>query len=137
MAYSNYLIKIGNYTIPEKFIQFDSYQVFLSTIDVDTYRDADGILHRDKVLPHKVAKVEFNTPYIYKKDFDTLMANIRSQYSDSTEKRIASVSVYIPETDAYVSNIAMYVPDITVKIYQKKSASEFIYEPVRIAFIGY
>lgn len=135
MAYSNYLIKIGTYTIPEKYIAFDTYNVLLSTNDLDSYRDANGILHRN-ALTHKVAKAEFNTPYINSAEFNTLMSNIRAQYSNATEKKIATAYIYIPETDSYVQT-SVYVPDITVKIYKKNSDGTFLYEPVRFAFIGY
>lgn len=130
------LIKLNGNALSEKYIAFDTYQVLLSTNDVDSYRDANGVLHREGVLEHKVAKAEFTTPYINSNDFNNLMSFIRGQYSNRIEKRIESVSVYIPETNSYETN-AMYVPDITVKIYKKNADGSFLYEPVRIAFIGY
>lgn len=135
MAYNNYLIKLNNYVIPEKFIQYGSYQVTFSTQDLDSYRDANGVLHRN-ALAHKVAKVEFNTPYINSKDFNTIMSLIRAEYSSAIEKKINSVSVYIPETNSYETN-AMYVPDVSVQIEKKNADGTFTYQPIRFAFIGY
>lgn len=140
--YSGFLIKVAKSdiskgrVIPEKYIQFASYNVTLSTQDSDSYRDADGVLHRN-VLDHKVAKVEFNTPYINSRDFNALMNVIQGAYTDSVAKRVGVASVYIPEIDDYVNGNAMYVPDITVQIHKKNKDGSFIYEPCRIALIGY
>lgn len=135
MAYNGYLLKLNGYTVPEKMIQYDSFNVLLSTTDLDSYRDADGYLHRN-ALSHKVAKVEFNTPILQSGDFETFMANVRSQYSNSTEKKILNCSVYIIETNSYVT-CDMYLPDITPSILKKNSDGSFLYNPVRFAFIGY
>lgn len=139
MAYQGYLIKIGNDKIEEKYVKFDSYNVLLSTNDVDSYRDANGKLHRN-ALAHRVAKVEFNTPYINSREFNRLMSMISSHYAGGDaqyEKKLTNVSVYIPETDSYINGVEMYVPDITVQIYKKNTDGTFLYDPVRIAFIGY
>lgn len=135
MAYNNYLLKLGTYIVPEKCIQYDSYNVLLSTTDLDSYRDANGVLHRN-ALSHKVAKVEFNTPIMNMSEFETFMANIRAQYSNAIEKRIANCSVYIIETNSYLT-CAMYLPDITPSILKKNSDGTFLLNPVRFAFIGY
>ena len=136
MAYSGYLIKVGTYTVPMDFIAYDSYSVLYSTTDLDSYRDADGVLHRN-ALEHKVGKVEFTTPYIKSSDFERLMQGIRSQYSSAVEKRVERVEFFIPELGVYQAQ-SMYVPDITVKINNvAKDNSGLVYEPVRIAFIGY
>lgn len=135
MAYNGYLLKLNGYTVPEKFIQYDSYSVLLSTTDLDSFRDADGTLHRT-ALAHKVAKVEFNTPIIHSKDFENIMANIRAKYSSAIEKKITNCSVYIIETNSYVT-CDMYLPDITPSILKKNSDGSFYFNPIRFAFIGY
>lgn len=139
MAYSNYLISLNGTPISDKYIKYDSYSVLYSTSDLDSYRDTEGKLHR-RALPHRLAKIEFETPPMYKSEFDTLMALLSSKYSSGDEyanqKRIANVSAFIPELNDYIS-ADMYVPDITVKIQQRKSNTEFIYAPTRIAFIAY
>lgn len=159
MAYNGFLLKVAKsnindgFIIPDKFIQVSSYQVTLATQDVDSYRDANGILHRDSVLSHKVAKIEFNTPYMNSRDFNAIMEKIRAEYTDSTNsnhyrdsvmKSFGAVSVYVPELDGYKTfakntdgSKAMYMPDITVQIHKRNADGSFIYEPCRIAFIGY
>lgn len=136
MPYAGYLIKVGNYTIPYKYIKFDSYSVFMSVTDLDSYRDANGVLHRN-ALSHKPNKCEFETRAMLDNiEFAQLMGNIRNQYTIANERK-ASVTLYIPEIDSYVTQ-DMYMPDPQPSIYRHDSASgKIFYNPVRLAFIGY
>lgn len=139
MAYSGYLIKVGTggsaYTIPLKYMRYETYQVTYYTQDLDSYRDADGVLHRN-ALQSRIGKIEFNTPIINNSDFETLMSNIRSQYSDPNEKR-ASVTFYVPEINDYVTQ-PMYIPDVVTKIRNvNENTNTISYTETRIAFIGY
>lgn len=141
--FDGYLIKIlGNedvntdYEIPYKFIKFDSYQVFQSTTDLDSYRDQTGALQRTALL-HKPVKVEFETPaMLTNEEFAAFMLQIRLRYINATEKKVLA-SVYIPETDQYELQY-MYIPDIQPSIYRyNKSMGKLQYNPIRIALIGY
>lgn len=136
MAYQGYLIKIGNYIVPFKYIKFDSYSALLSTTDLDSYRDADGKLHRN-ALSHKPSKAEWETPAMLDNEqFADLMRNIRNQYISAVEKN-ATVTMYIPEIDDYVTQ-EMYLPDVTVSIYRhNKDTGKLQYNSIRFAFIGY
>lgn len=60
MAYSGYLIKVGNYTIPLSIIRAETYSPYKSVTDLDSYVDANGYLHRN-ALEHIANKVEFET----------------------------------------------------------------------------
>ena len=133
MAFSNYLVKIGNYTIPNKYIKFDSWSSVYETLDWDSYRDMSGKLHRNALTERKI-KVEFTTPYIYKSDFDALMSNIRSQFTDAVEQK-GSVTAYIDELGDYVTQDA-YLVNVNPKVAQN-SPFGIIYQPTRICFIGY
>lgn len=133
MAYNNFLVQVGSYVIPMNFIKVESYSVTLSTMDLDPYRDANGLLHRN-ALAHKVANLSFDTPIMYQRDFASVMANIRSQFTNSTEKKL-SVTVYIPETDSYMTQ-DMYLPDVAVQILQN-SPNGLIYGNTNISLIGY
>ena len=74
--YQGYLIKVGNYTIPLSLIRADSYIVFRSITDLDSFVDADGHLHRN-ALDHTANKVEFETvPQMNNTEFAALMQNI-------------------------------------------------------------
>lgn len=136
MAFQGYLVKVGNYVIPYKYIKFNSYSVFMSITDLDSYRDSNGILHRT-ALEHKPNKAEFETPAMLTNDeFADLMSNIRANYTLASERR-AVVELYIPELDDYVSQ-DMYMPDIKPSIYRyNKDIGKLQYNSIRLAFIGY
>ena len=133
MAFSNYLVKIGTYTIPNKYIKFDSWRSIYETLDWDSYRDMAGTLHRNALSSRKI-KVEFTTPYMYKSDWDALMTAIRGQFTDSTEQK-GSVTAYIDELGDYVTQDA-YLVNVNPKVAQN-SPFGIIYQPTRICFIGY
>lgn len=136
MAYRGWLIKVGNYTIPaNKYIRAGSFVCAPHVQDLDSYRDANGKLHRD-ALEHIPVKVEFETPAMltdleYDADF---MANIRRNYINKTEKK-AIVTVYVPEYNDYVTQ-EMYMPDIEPTMYGNYGG-RIHYNATRIAFIGY
>ena len=136
MSFNGYLIKVGDYIIPFKYIKFDSYSVFMSITDLDSYRDANGKLHRT-ALQHRPNKVEFETPaMLTNDDFAVLMKNIQDNYTNEQEKK-AEVTAYIPEIDDYVTQ-EMYMPDVKVSIYRyNKENGKLQYNAIRLAFIGY
>ena len=135
MAYAGYLIKVGNYTIPaNKFIRAGSYKATLSVLDLDSYRDANGVLHRTS-LEHKVNKIEFETPaMLTNTEVAELMANIRGNYTIPAERRLMG-TIYVPELDEYVSQ-DMYMADPSFTIYGIFDGV-VKYNPIRIAFIAY
>lgn len=133
MAYSGFLIRAGNYTIPVKFIQLKSYKVTRNVMDLDSYRDANGVLHRT-ALEHVPIKIEFNTPYLTGEQMQELLKKIADNYISSEERKVM-ITAYVSETDEYVIQ-DMYMPDLEFTIYSIKGAT-IIYEPLRIAFIGY
>lgn len=133
MAFNNYLIKVGNYTIPNKCIKYDSWSSTYETLDYDSYRDENGDLHRNALANRKM-KVEFSTPYMFKSDFDSLMSGIRGQFISSTEQS-ANVTAYIDEMGDYVTQ-KCYLVNVNPKVAQN-SPTGIIYQPTRICFIAY
>ncbi len=134
MAYQGYLIKVGSYIIPTGIIKADSYYAYLNSQDLDSYRDADGVLHRT-ALPHFVGKVEFNTAdMLTNTEFAEFMRNIRANYINETERRV-SATMYIPELDDYITQ-NMYMSDIKPQMYFADK-NVIKYRSVRFAFIGY
>lgn len=134
MAYSGFLIKVGDYTIPHSWIRAETYSITKNEQDVDSYRDANGVLHRE-ALEHWAAKAEFETPPLKTNtEVAQFMSSISSQYINATEKK-AIVTLYIPELDEYVTQ-EMYVPSIQFPLY---SADQNVvkYNQFRVAFIGY
>lgn len=135
MAFEGYLLKVGDYEIPaDKYIKSQSYSVTRNIQDLDSYRDADGVLHRT-ALYHIPLKVEFETPsMLTNKDVAELFGNLQNNFSVDSERK-ASVTVYVPELDKYVTQ-DMYMPDPKFQMYG--IFDEVIkYNPIRIAFIGY
>ena len=134
MAYAGYLLKIGNYTIPLSLIKADSYQAYKSVTDLDSFVDANGVLHRN-ALSHFGYKCEFETvPMMDNRQFASLMSNIYAQFTDQIERK-ANCVIYIPETDSYVA-CEMYMPDIKPQLYYADD-SKIQFDAVRFAFISY
>lgn len=134
MAYAGYLLKIGNYTIPLSLIKADSYQAYKSVTDLDSFVDANGVLHRN-ALSHFGYKCEFETiPMMDNRQFASLMSSIYAQFTDQIERK-ANCVIYIPETDSYVA-CEMYMPDIKPQLYYADD-SKIQFDAVRFAFISY
>lgn len=135
MSYNGYLIKVGTYEISMKrFIAAESYQVTRNVQDLDSYRDANGVLHRN-ALEHAPIKVEFTTPaMLTNTEVAELMGAIRNQSTNTVERKY-NVSVYVPELDDYVTQ-DMYMPDPQFQIYGSYD-NKLTYKATRIAFIGY
>lgn len=135
MAYSGFLVKVGNYEIPaDKYIKTQSYKATLSVQDLDSYRDANGVLHRT-ALEHRVNKVEFETPaMLTNAEMSELFARIRENYTLPAERRFIG-TVYVPELDEYISQ-DMYMSDPQFTIYGIWG-DVIKYGSVRIAFIAY
>lgn len=132
--YEGYLVKVGSFVIPLSMIKADSYSVFMSVTDLDSYVDENGVLHRN-ALDHVANKCEFETrPMMNQDEFTYLMNGIRNNFTIPKERK-ASVKLYIPETNLYVTQ-DMYMPDIQPSMYLA-SATEIKYNAVRLAFIGY
>lgn len=131
MAFQGYLIKVGNYPIPLTYMKLESYKSAPDQRqDLDSFRDADGYLHRT-VLPHTATKVEFETPYMIMADFQRLMQGIRSNLT-GTLARDCTLTYYNEETDSYKSG-HFYMPGtMEYNMYNKN-----IYAPSRFAFIEY
>jgi hypothetical protein len=134
MAYAGYLIKVGDYIIPHNKIKAQSYSAYANVQDLDSYRDADGVLHRN-ALEHTPVKVEFETPdMMTNSEFADFVGNIRRNFTNATERKL-NASVYIPEYDNYVTQ-EVYMADIKPKM-RSTYGDKIHYEPIRFAFIGY
>lgn len=135
MSFAGYLVKAGDYTIPaDKYIKSQSYKVTLNVQDLDSFRDANGVLHRT-ALEHRVSKVEFETPAMLTNvQMTELFNNIANNYSVPAERKFVG-TFYVPELDDYVSQ-DMYMSDPAFNIYGIFD-NVVKYSSVRIAFITY
>lgn len=135
MSYSGYLIKIGDYKIPHKYIKADSYQAYVNMQDLEPWTDTNGYLHREKTVSLKALKVEFDTPaMLTNKQFeDDLIANIRKQFVKEVGKE-CYITAYIPELGKYVTQYG-YMADFTPQMY-RVSGNTIWYDSTRLAFVG-
>lgn len=135
MAYDGYLLKVGSYTITgERYMNYASYEVTREVQDLDSYRDANGVLHRN-ALDHIPIKVTFETlPGLTNSEMAEFLGNISSNYSIKKERK-ALVSAYVPEVDEYVTQ-DMYMAGPALKI-RKIDKGVIKYESCKITFIGY
>lgn len=134
MSYKGYLLKIGNWIVPMKYMRAETYIALRSGQDLDSYRDADGNLHRT-AINNFLYKVEFETPPLQTDAFyEELWSNISSQYINPTEKKVL-MECYITEIRGYATQYA-YIPDVTQTVY---SVIDGVvkYNQTRFAFIGY
>lgn len=132
MAFQGYYIKLGNDTLSYEFMKHDSYQGTLNTLDVDSYRNANGDLVKNTVT--QKLKVEFETPYLYMPKKTELMSFIRSHYINALDRSLY-ITAYVDELDDY-RTCKVYLVDPPFKI-QQNSKSGIIYQPTRIAFVEF
>lgn len=134
MAFSGYLIKIGsNDTFYNKYIVGATYKVTKKIIDVDSYRDANGVLHRN-AMDHLSYTIEFEVKPLDNVRMETLLSSIRSNFTTPKERKV-DVTFYLPEDNNYVT-ASMYMPDIDFNI-DHLTAGKIFYKNTRIKFIGY
>ena len=133
MAYSGFLLKIGNWEFPKKYIQADSYSAYMNMQDKEPWTDEDGYIHRSPV-ELKAVKVEFNTRNaLTNSEMAFLLKKIKENFV-SEKGRACYITAYVPETDEYVTQLA-YLANFTPKMYFADD-KKIMYEPVRLAFIG-
>lgn len=146
MAYDGYLIKIKggsttgyttDYEFPKNWIAAETFKVITSVQDMDSYRDGQGVLHRN-ALAHTIYKVEFQTrDRIKASDYNAIMEQITHRYTSSAERKL-KIKAYQTESGTYTDWIDAYLPDfdITIKLVDEQH-NDLIYKAVRFAFIQY
>lgn len=136
MAYSGYLIKIGNYIIPsDKYIGAGTYSPYVNMQALDPYNDANGYEHIDAV-ELKALKIEFQTPEgLTNTEYADLMSHIRENYIDANGRKCL-VTAYIPEYDDYITQIAYLADPKPVIEREEPDENVLYYKAIRMAFIG-
>lgn len=133
MAYSGFLLKIGNWEFPENLMAMNSYSPYVNMQDVDPWTDENGELHRNPI-ELKALKVEFETKnMLTSTQFAEIMRNIRANYI-SEKGRSCYITAYIPEYDDYVTQYG-YLADFQPQIYTT-GGGVVKYNSIRFAFIG-
>ena len=133
MAYSGFLLKIGDYTFPEDMIALDSYSPYDNMQDKDPWTDENGELHRNPI-ELKPLKVEFETRnMLTNKELSEIMQNIRNNFVSEKGKG-CYITAQIPFYDDYVTQYG-YMADFQPRIYST-GGGVIRYNPIRFAFIG-
>ena len=133
MAYSGFLLKIGEWEFPESLMAANSYSPYVNMQDVDPWTDENGELHRNPI-DLKALKVEFETKnMLTSTQFAEIMQNIRENYV-SEKGRSCFITAYIPEYDDYVTQYG-YLADFQPQIYTT-GGGIVKYNSIRFAFIG-
>lgn len=134
MAYSGFLLKIGDWVFPESLIMAKSYKPYVNMQDINPWPDEDGELHRNP-LDLKVAKVELETKAMLTNDefYELIMKPIQDNYV-SAKGRTCYITAFIPEYNDYVTQLA-YLSDFVPNIYTS-GGGVLKYDPIRLAFIG-
>lgn len=137
MAFDGTLLTVGSYAITgERYIEYGKYNATINIQDLDSYRDANGVLHRN-ALEHAPVKVEIETrDNLTNEELGTFMSSIRSNYITVGERK-ANVRAFVPEINDYITQ-EMYMPDPQFKIKRiDPNTNTVYYESTRLAFIGY
>lgn len=137
MAFDGTLLTVGSYAITgERYIEYGKYNATINIQDLDSYRDANGVLHRN-ALEHAPVKVEIETrDNLTNEELGTFMSSIRSNYTTAGERK-ANVRAFVPEINDYITQ-EMYMPDPQFKIKRiDPNTNTIYYESTRLAFIGY
>lgn len=133
MAYSGYLVKVGNYKIPLKYFKAETLRAVMHVQDLDPYTNANGVTVRN-ALKNKKPTIEWTVPSLSADDLSTLMENISSNYISALE-RSANVTAFFPEIGSY-KTYKCYItdPEITIdRIVNDKP----MYKEFSIKFIAY
>ena len=98
MAFEGWILKINGKSFPNRLIAFESYKCTPNQImDLDPYRDGDGLLHRN-ALPHTASSIEFSTTHLRINDTETLNAFI--PHGNRVQ---CTVEYWNPNTSSYES----------------------------------
>lgn len=132
MAFNTSLITIGSYTVPLSAMIASSYKVTYSVLDLDSYRDANGLLHRQAI--RKVPTVEVSLHPMDSSKVQDIFSAISAQFTNADERKVTA-SVYIPEINDYYQG-DFYIPDTQFSI-NKIIGSTVYYDALTLKMIGY
>lgn len=133
MAYSGFLLKIGNWEFPKSLMQAGSFFAYFNMQVKDPWTDEDGGLHMTPLHLRPIT-VKFNTKNrLTDTEFAEIMKNISDNYVSAVGRKLY-VTAYIQEIDDYVTQLAYladFYPNASI------ATDEYIkYSPIEMEFIG-
>lgn len=129
MAFEGWLLKVNGIVFPNGLIARDSYKITPDQImDLDPYRDANGLLHRN-VLPHTATSIEFSTPPLRSNDVDRVNRFITKENRERCE-----VEYWNTNTSVYTVG-TFYIADVPYEIMgvDEKTGSA-LYKSIKLIF---
>lgn len=135
MAYSGYLFKFGNYVFPNKYINWDSFEINPNQRqDLDSYTDANGLTHRN-AIPHTKTQIQFTTTKMPESDMEKIMDGMVKNYRNEKE-RDANCTYYDTEHFKYKTGHFYLDPSLQMKILGLKNGKLW-FNDVTWLFIEY
>lgn len=137
MAFNGTLLKIGDYTFPLKYIEYNTFNPVLNTQDLGSERMASGKLERT-ALEHRVPTLEFNVlSDLTNKHIDVIMSNIQKNYINRNEKSFMA-TIYIPEIGDYITQKCYLDPSMKFPIKEIDEEKKIIiYDTITFSIVGY
>lgn len=136
-AFEGWLLKFGSQEFPLRYLALDGCD---STPDqrteIDSYRDADNLLHRETSPNHKT-KLEYNTVDNLTLEDKIIIQQVMEAGLQDIVQRKYRITYWNDEKNEYETG-DFYVPDITFR--QKRvdrKRNMIIYGSIRIAMIEY
>ena len=134
MAFQGYYYKVGDWKIPKSCIAIKTMEnTPIIMLDLDSYNDANGELHRT-VLDRHSAKFEFYTPPMHIRAKEQFMEKFREQFIDKKARKV-QLEYYNDETGNYDTGY-FYVPDFVFHPLFN-TPTGIVYDGIRVAFISY
>lgn len=110
MAFDGWILKINGKIFPTDKIKHETYKITPNqTMDLDPFRDADGVLTRN-ILNHKATSVEFSTKILQEYE----LSNIRWAMTDDVRAK-CTVNYWNPLKGVYESG-EFYMADIPIEM---------------------
>lgn len=134
LGFKGYYYKIGEWVVPLSLMMIETEESTpIIMLDLDSYNDADGTLHRT-VLDKHGAKFEFSTPPMHIRAKEEFMQKIRSNMIDKKVRKIF-LEYYNEETCVYDTGY-FYIPDFVFRPLFNTPTGP-VYDSIRVAFISY
>lgn len=134
MAFEGWLVKFGDTAVPNKYLE-KYKETPNQRVDLDAYRDADVLLHRE-TSPNYKSKIIIPIRKLYLGEKILLKAIIDSGMINETERKVSATYWNSEEMD-YKPGI-FYIPDIEYTIsHVDERKLNMVYEPFEIQLIEY
>lgn len=132
MAFEGWLLKINGETFPNELIALESYKCTPDQImDLDPYRDGDGLLHRN-ALPHTATSMEFSTTHLRLRDTERL-----NTFFPHGNRVKCEIEYWNPNTSSYKTG-AFYISDMPYEIVNvNEKKKDILYKPIKITVTEY